>query len=101
MRKFLISAVSLIAFASSSEHSLAQTASSTPKHTWYKLNGDTVTCELSSQTPEQFQNFVRGFSYLRGGDPIGQTLLIRLLDKEIKTCHCRKHGHSRLPNFAS
>jgi isopenicillin N synthase-like dioxygenase len=29
------------------------------------------------------------------------TLLIRLLDKAIKLCHCRNHGHSRLPDFAS
>jgi hypothetical protein len=28
-------------------------------------------------------------------------LLIRLLDKAIKFCHCRNHGHSRLPHFAS
>jgi hypothetical protein len=30
-----------------------------------------------------------------------QTMLIRLLDNAIKFCHCRDHGHSRLPNFAS
>jgi hypothetical protein len=29
------------------------------------------------------------------------TLLIRLFDKDIEICHCHKHGHSRLRNFAS
>ena|ERR1700677_356708 len=32
---------------------------------------------------------------------MGPTMLIRLLDNAIKFCHCRDHGHSRLPNFAS
>jgi hypothetical protein len=58
MHKFLVAAVSLAPLASS--------ANAATKHTWYQLNYDTATCELSSRTPEEFQSFVSGFGHLTG-----------------------------------
>ena len=52
MRKSLIAVVCLMAPADS--------AGAASKHTWYKLNYITATCELSSLTPEEFQSFVSG-----------------------------------------
>ena len=42
-----------------------------------------------------------GDAFPEAAEVIIPFLLIRLLDKAIETCHCREHGHSRLPNFAS
>ncbi len=59
MRKIMMmSAVCLLALAGS--------ANAATKHTWYQLNYDTATCELSSRTPEEFQSFVSGFGHLTG-----------------------------------
>jgi hypothetical protein len=54
----MMSAVSLL--------TLAGPANAAPKHTWYQLNYDTATCELSSRTPEEFQSFVSGFGHMTG-----------------------------------
>jgi hypothetical protein len=60
MRKVLMmSAAALLALASPA-HAAAR------KHTWYQLNYDTATCELSNRTPEEFQSFVSGFSHMTG-----------------------------------
>jgi hypothetical protein len=41
------------------------------------------------------------FSTMGHVPSLGRPMLIRLLDKEIKFCHCCEHGHSRFPHFAS
>jgi hypothetical protein len=52
MRKVLMMSAALVALAGSVQ--------AAPKHTWYQLNGDSATCELSNRTPEEFQSFVSG-----------------------------------------
>jgi hypothetical protein len=58
MRKVLISAAGLVVRVGSVQ--------AAPKHTWYQMNYDTATCELSSRTPEEFQSFVSGFGHMTG-----------------------------------
>jgi hypothetical protein len=60
MRKLMISTASIIGLASSVEAAKIKMPDGTVKHTWYQLNYDTATCEVSDKTPEEFQSFVGG-----------------------------------------
>jgi hypothetical protein len=45
----------------------ASAAAAARRHTWYMLNYSTAKCELSANTPEEFQTFISGpFGHMAG-----------------------------------
>jgi hypothetical protein len=56
-----------IVIASAATLALAGSANAAPKHTWFMLHYDTATCDISTQTPEEFQSLTDGpLSHMQG-----------------------------------
>jgi hypothetical protein len=60
MGKLVIYTASIVALGNSPEAATVKMPDGSVKHTWYQLNYDTATCEVSSKTPQEFQSFVSG-----------------------------------------
>ncbi len=51
----LIASAALVALCGLADAAKVKMPNGVVRHTWYQLSGRTATCEVSAQTPEEFQ----------------------------------------------